>query len=303
MNNQNYVIKRSQVILVGVGILAFIVVIFLTQCFKTVPAGHVAVATIFGKVNDKPYEEGLHFPVNPLYQWTLYDARQKTIKETAGVPSQDQLTTMLEVSVQYRVNKEMASVILQETGTTEEMIQVHLIPKFRSALREQGKSIVRAEDFFKEETQMTMQNNLALELKDSMAPKGILVQEVLLRDIRLPQFITRAIEQKKEREQEVEKQKAELERFKTEQEQKLVQAEAERKAAEQEAEKKKLLADAQAYEIEKINEAISNNQAYIQLKALESLQAISKDPAAKMYFMNGESAMPLPLLHMGDINK
>ncbi len=43
-----------------------------------------------------------------------------------------------------------------------------------------------------------------------------------------------------------------------------------------------VIADAQAYEIEKINTAIGNNPNYVKLQALEALKAISKDPASKM---------------------
>ena len=42
-------------------------------------------------------------------------------------------------------------------------------------------------------------------------------------------------------------------------------------AAEQEAARKRILADAQAYEITQINNAIARNQAYIQLQSLEAL--------------------------------
>ncbi len=271
-----------------------------SSMFKSVPAGHVGVATLFGKIQETPYKEGLNYPVNPIYKWTLFDARQKTLTDTAQVPSQDQLSTTVDVSVQYRINGQMASVILRDTGTVQNAIEVHLVPLLRSALREQGKSIKRAEDFFLEETQQQIQMSLMDILRDRLATKGIEVQAVLLRDIRLPSFITRAIERKKEREQEAERQKAELERFRTEQQQKVAQAEAEMHAADAQAKKRMRLADARAYEIQKINEAIASNPAYIQLEALKALQYISKDPAAKMYFMSGDSPMPLPLMHMGE---
>ncbi|WP_432799898.1 prohibitin family protein [Poriferisphaera sp. WC338] len=268
--------------------------------FRTVPAGHVGVATLFGKIQTEPYDEGLHSFINPLYKWTIYDVREKTHSEKAGVPSQDQLTTDLDVSVQYRINKAMAPQILGDTGNVDQMIQVHLVPKVRSLLREQGKSIKRAEDFFLEETQQSLQDSLYTGLSEYLTPKGIEVKAVLLRDIRLPRFITQAIEKKKEREQAVEQQKAELERFRMEQQEKVALAEAEKAAANSEAEKLKVLADAKAYEIERINSAIANNPAYIQLEALKALESISKDPAAKLYFMSGDSPMPLPLMHMGD---
>ena len=99
-----------------------------------------------------------------------------------------------------------------------------------------------------------------------LTPRGITCLDILIRDINLPSFITRAIESKKEREQEVEKQKAELERFRTEQQQKIAAAQAERDAADLEAQQRRVLADAQAYEITKLNDAISKNPAYIQLQ-------------------------------------
>jgi regulator of protease activity HflC (stomatin/prohibitin superfamily) len=61
-----------------------------------------------------------------------------------------------------------------------------------------------------------------------------------------------------------------------------------------------LLADARAYEIGKLNDAIADNQAYIQLQSLEALKKIAEDPSAKIYFMDGKSPNPLPLLHMGE---
>jgi regulator of protease activity HflC (stomatin/prohibitin superfamily) len=287
--------------LVPVAVLLFVVALLSSWVFKSVPAGHVAVATLFGKVVDEPYQAGLHFPVNPLYSWTDYDARQKTHMETAEVPSQDQLTTKIDVSVQYRLMASMTPTILADTGTADQVIAVHLVPKLRSVIREQGKTIKRAEDFFLEETQNTLQVALLESLQASLEENGVIVTEVLIRDITLPQFIKQAIERKKEREQEAERQKAELERYKTEQQELIAQAEAQRQAAEEEAKQRVLLADAQAYEIEQINKAISDNPAYIQLEALKALQEISKDPAAKVYFINSDSPMPLPLMHMGDV--
>jgi regulator of protease activity HflC (stomatin/prohibitin superfamily) len=287
-----------------IAIVIFIVIGLVgLRAFKSVPAGHVAVATLFGKPQTKPFREGLHVPVNPLYNWTQFDARQKTHTEQAQVPSQDQLSTTVDVSVQYRIDGDMASHILRDTGTVADAIRVHLVPLLRSALREQGKSIRRAEDFFLEETQQKIQETLTATLKEDLSSKGIVVDAVLLRDIRLPAFITKAIERKKEREQEAERQKAELARFKTEQEQKVAQAEAELHAAEAKASMRMKLADAQAYEIKKINEAVSSNPAYIQLQAMEALKAISNSPSSKIYFLSGDSPMPLPLMHMGDSTK
>ncbi len=288
--------QKFVVMIVGVVLVGFVAL----QFIKTIPVGHVGVATLFGKAQPTGYPEGLHIPVNPLYRWTMFDARKKTHLETANVPSQDQLQTKLDVSVQYRIDGSMAPQILGATGNAAAAVRVHLIPKLRSLLREQGKSIKRAEDFFKEETQDTLQTALTEGLKDDLEAKGIIVSAVLIRDITLPPFIVQAIEQKKEREQAVERERAELERVRTELQQQVARAEAGREAAEQQAATKRILADAQAYEITQINNAIARNQAYIQLQSLEALKTISKDPASKLYFMDGSSSTPLPLMHLGD---
>ena len=98
--------------------ISVIVVTFMwfgSSLYQKVPAGYVGVATLFGEVQSEPYEEGLHIPVNPFYEWYFYDVRQKTHLEEANVPSQDQLQTKIQVSVQFRLMNESAPTILQET--------------------------------------------------------------------------------------------------------------------------------------------------------------------------------------------
>jgi len=283
-----------------IGVAVMIVLVFGGRFFKTVPPGHVGVATLFGEVMDEPFREGLHVPINPFYQWVLFDVRQTTLKESAQVPSRDQMQTKIDISVQYRLDGDRAPMILRETGDAQRVIRVQLIPFLRSLVREEGSKIPRAEDFFLEETQQNLQVALLEGLQEYLGPKGINVGAVLIREISLPPFITKAIEEKKEREQEVEKQKAELERFSTEQQQIVAEAKAKRSAAEEEAQTRRTLADAQAYEIRKINEAVSSNPAYLKLQALEALKQMSKDPATKIYFLDSNSPMPLPLMHIGD---
>ena len=278
--------KVLPVIILVVGALALA-----SCCFKTIPAGHVGVATLFGEVQDDLYPAGLQFPVNPLLKWVEFDTREKTHMEEAEVPSQDQLLTDVDVSIQYRIIASNASAIYADTGSAEQAVEVHLIPALRSLIREQGKTIENAQDFFNEETQQRLQDNLYAGMKEFLEPKGILVSDVLIRDIQLPAQLRQRIEEKKSEEQE-------LARTEFEQQRKVVQAKAEREAAEQQAEMRRTLADAQAYEIEQINKAVSENPAYIKLQALEALKAISKDPASKMYFMDGDAPMPLPLMNL-----
>jgi regulator of protease activity HflC (stomatin/prohibitin superfamily) len=193
--------------------------------------------------------------------------------------------------------------ILKETGDESTVVAVHMLPKVRSLLRELGTNIARAEDFFLEETR----ENLAIGLREGLGayvgPRGIIIDTVLVRGINLPPVLAKAIEQKKEREQAVEREKAELERYRTEQQQQVALARAKREAAEEEAKTVMVMADAKAYEILAINKAVAQNPAYIQLQALKALEKIAEDPSAKIYFMDGQSPQPLPLLHMGEMMK
>ncbi len=248
-------------------------ILFAMSTIITVPAGHVKVATFFGKVQDKNYKEGLHI-VNPLLAFTAFDLRQKTHKEQAGIPAEDKLITTMDVSVQYRTIGDMAPDILRNTGTTGALIQVHMIPKLRSILREQGKGVARSQDFFKESVQRQLQQTLQVGLAEFLAPKGLQVETVLIRDVQLPNVIRTAITETKKREQEVLKQQAELERFATEQDQKVKQAESELKAAKLEAQKIKELADAEAYKIRVINETLEKSPNYIELKKVEQWNGV-----------------------------
>ena len=169
---------QKNLVITAVGVLLLVIVGM--QFVKTIPEGQVGVATLFGNVQPDGYAQGLHIPVNPLYRWTIFDARQKTHLESANVPTQDQLQTRLEVSVQYRIDATMAPEILEQTGNPATTVRVHLIPKLRSLLREQGKTVKRAEDLFIASPQETLQTALTAGMSDYVAPHGILVSAVLI---------------------------------------------------------------------------------------------------------------------------
>ena len=68
--------KQSISLSILIGIVAFIDfrLTFLRECTSWTCSSRYS----FGEVIDKPYEEGLHIPVNPLYNFTLYDIRKGT---------------------------------------------------------------------------------------------------------------------------------------------------------------------------------------------------------------------------------
>ena len=288
--------KFIGIFLASIAVLALCAAPF---CIRTVDPGHVQVGVFFGDVDDTELTEGFHV-VNPLKSYVSYDCRDKAIDLKVSLQTRDQQTSLVDMTVQFNVIDTTASNALADVGQFDDLVKVQLIPQARSIARESGKGIVRAEDLFTSEVQATLQDNTCAELNSRLNAKGLNIQRVLIRNIELPEHITNAIKAKKVREQRAEEQKAELERFATEQEQKVKQAEAERQAAEQEAQKIQTLADAKAYEIEKINAAVAGSPGYIKLQALQTLSDMSGDPAAKLYFMNGDSPDPLPLLNIGE---
>lgn len=248
------------------GVPASFVIMICLMFILQVPIGHVKVGALFGKVQDEYYTEGLHFPVNPLITWSLIDVREKTLKvEDVGIPSEDKLISKFDVSIQFRLIASDMPDAKRNIGTPSDIMNIHVIPKVRSILREQGKSVPQAQDFFKESVQQQLQASLMAGLNDYLNSKGVMVSDVLIRDVKLPQVIVTSINETKKREQEILKQQAELDRFAKEQEQKVATAQAEKDAAVLEAQKIRELADAEAYKIDLINKQLAKSPNYVEL--------------------------------------
>ena len=289
----------------GTGIFAIFAVLALLitvpMSFETVSKGTVKVGYRFGAYTET-LSPGFHFPVNPLVSWTEIDTMQKTEKqENVELPSRDQLTSRVDISIQYRAIASEGNNIINETGSVEQVVDVHMLPKIRSLIREAGRSVNKAEDLYTDTEVSRISIEMTDSLREFMAKKGIAVEAVLVRNITLPEFINNAIQSKKEREQQAERQKAELARFETEQQQKVKQARAERDAAVLAAEQVKILADAKAYEIEKVNEAAAKSPMYLQLEAVRAFGQLGNDPSSKIVIMDGSSAKPFPFLNIGEV--
>ena len=100
-------------------VLLLVVIVHIVMAINTVEPGQVGVVSLFGKVDSDILNEGFHV-TNPYAKVTPFDARQKTRKEKVGVPSRDQLTTTVELSIQYRLIREKAANMLKDTGSRSE---------------------------------------------------------------------------------------------------------------------------------------------------------------------------------------
>lgn len=236
-------------------ISAIILLTLAVNSYTTVEAGHNKVATLFGKVQPEPYTEGLHI-VNPLLNFIDFDLKQQTYTwEKVQVPSQDKLKTSMDISVTFRLDGENTPTILQNTGTLNEVVTKHITPKVRSLLREAGKTVSQSQDFYLDDVQQQLQVYMEDGLKAYLLEKGVIVTAVLFRDVTLPQVVTSAVIQTKERQEQLEREKAQLKIVEQQAQQQVKQAQAREIAAISDANATRTKSDAEAYKIEKLAEA------------------------------------------------
>ena len=183
--------------LVGLGIVAFLLVILLFSSIARVNTGHVGVLTLFGKVTGDTLGEGIHL-INPLKTNNELSIQTQTIKESASVPSSEGLMMALDTSLIYHLNPDSAAHVFQTIGADYEDKVVE--NNLRSAIREATASHT-ANALYTGERE-AVQNEIKKKITDELMPRGITVEDVLLRDIQLPPALKASIEAKQQAEQE-----------------------------------------------------------------------------------------------------
>jgi len=216
------------VILRGAAIVLAILIIFSVvfgSIFVSIGAGEVGVKfSQFGGVQDDELGEGLHI-VPPWVSVTKYSVRSEVYTMSARtsegeVVGDDQinaltnegLTLGLDISVRYRLVSEDASVVHKNLGTgyAEKIIR----PTIKSVIREVV-SRNTAMEVYGEQRELVA-TEMREEMEAALLEDGIIVEEVLLRNVRLPEKVADAIESKLQADQEAQrmvfvKQKEQLE--------------------------------------------------------------------------------------------
>jgi prohibitin 1 len=182
----------------GLGMLALLVlaVIFVYASVAYVPAGHVGVLTLFGRVTGDVLSEGTHF-VNPFKGNNTMSIRTQELKETASVPSDEGLVMTLDTSLLFRLNPEKAADVFQKIGPN--FVEVVVEPTLRSSIRSVTASNSASALYTGGRERVADQ--IYKELASQLASRGIEVQNILLRDIQLPQMLKSSIEAKQQAEQ------------------------------------------------------------------------------------------------------
>jgi len=183
--------------LIGIGVLAFILVIALFNCVTRVGTGHVGVLTLFGRVTGETLGEGIHV-INPLKTNNEMSIQTQTIKESASVPSSEGLMMALDTSLIYHLNPDRAAEVFQRIGSDYEEKVVE--PTLRSAIRESTASHT-ANALYTGEREMVAKQ-IFDQVNEQLIKRGLAVENVLLRDIQLPATLKASIEAKQQAEQE-----------------------------------------------------------------------------------------------------
>jgi regulator of protease activity HflC (stomatin/prohibitin superfamily) len=176
--------QMGQRALSKIGMILGSIVLLMLLWWSTVwvPSGHVAVVTLFGKVTGQVLNEGIHV-INPLAAAHEMSVQTQEFKETASVPSSEGLMMTLDTSLLYRLDAKRAADVYQIIGPDYTTVVVE--PMLRSAIRDTTakRSANALYTGGREEIQQKIKDLLEKEL----ARSGIIVEAVLLRDVRLPQ--------------------------------------------------------------------------------------------------------------------
>jgi regulator of protease activity HflC (stomatin/prohibitin superfamily) len=201
-------------------ILGAIVALFLVfNCTTRINTGHVGVLTLFSRVTGEVLPEGLHL-INPLKAVHEMSVQTQTVKETASVPSTEGLILSLDTSLIFHLDRTRAAAVFQGIGENYEQKIVE--PNLRSAIRAVT-AMHNANALYtgaREEVALKIED----ELRAALAPQGIVVEHVLLRDVQLPAMLRTSIEAKQQAEQEALRMSFVLQKEKQEAERKRIEA-------------------------------------------------------------------------------
>jgi len=256
------------VILVGVSI----------ACVVQVEPGQVGVQKLFGKVNDNILESGLNV-INPLVQVVMFDIRTENytmsgvndegIKQgddAIRVLSADGLEVIVDLTVLYKVIPSEAPNILQEVGTDYRNVLVR--PICRTRIRDNAVyyDAVALYSTKRDEFQNRIFKTIETDFKD----RGLLLEQLLVRNLTLPASVKASIESKINAEQDAQKMTFVLQKERQEAERKRVEAQG--------------IADYQKI----LSTGLSDR-----LLQYEMIKAISASPNAKLIFMTNGKNLPV----------
>ena len=207
----------------GAKFLTVVVVVFvlilLFSSVVSIPTGHVGVLTLFGKVTGEALGEGMHL-INPLKSVQRLSIQTQSVKESASVPSNEGLILALDTSLLFHLDRTKAAEVYQKVGANyaEKIVE----PTLRAAVRS-ATSAHTANALYTNAREL-VQQQIQDELTAQLAPRGVIVENVLLRDVQLPAMLKTSIEAKQQAEQDALRMNFILQKEKQEAERKRIEA-------------------------------------------------------------------------------
>jgi prohibitin 1 len=208
---------RTARVLPFIGVVALLAA--LASCLTVVPAGHVGIIDLFGRVSPNTLKAGINL-VNPLARVVKMSVKTQEMKEGMDVPSKEGLSVQLEVSVLYHLDPEKAADVYKSVG--ENYTSILLEPQFRSVSRGVTAGF-EAKALYTSEREL-LANQIYEHLRGLVEPRGISIESTPLRRVGLPRGLSQSIEEKLRAEQESQRMQFVLAKERQEAERKRIEA-------------------------------------------------------------------------------
>jgi prohibitin 1 len=200
-----------------IGVILLVILFFWSVV--SIPTGHVGVLTLFGRVTGETLGEGIHL-INPLKSVQKMSIQTQSVKESANTPSNEGLILALDTSLLFHLDRSKAAEVFQKVGSNyaEKIVE----PTMRAAIRA-ATSAHTANALYTNAREL-VQQQIQDELTAQLAPRGVIVENILLRDVQLPAMLKGSIEAKQQAEQDALRMSFILQKEKQEAERKRIEA-------------------------------------------------------------------------------
>ncbi len=212
--------------------LLFITLGIIISCVKQVDPGEIGIKILFGSIQNDVLGSGLHF-VNPLLDIKKLDVKtqnytmsgindegQKSGDDAIKVLTSDGLEVTIDLTVLFRVVASDAPKLLKETG--EDYRDKIVRPLTRTKIRDNAVYYQAIELFStkRDEFQQRIYKTIEADFK----LRGLMLEQLLVRNITLPNSVKASIESKINAEQDAKKMEFVLQKEQQEAERKRVEA-------------------------------------------------------------------------------
>lgn len=243
------------------------VLLILAGC-ATIRPGEVGVKQTFGHLHEEVRQPGLVFlPIGSRV--IRVPTRTTNLEVELALPSKEGLNVTAMVSILYRVDPAMAPKLITEVGQDFERQMV--LPVFRSAAADVSARYA-AKDMHSGE-RSGIEAAVQTRMNDVLKERGVLVEAVLMKSIKLPTRLYAAVEEKLSAEQQAQRMQFVLQRERQEAERRRIEAEG--------------IRDAQRILEEGLTDSV------LEWRSLEAFEALAKSNNAKIIVTDGKSPLIL----------